>query len=277
MTNSTPEIQVKSVASFDGIKLDYATIGSGDPLVFLHGVFTGRSSLSRQHELADRWRLVLPSARSHDGADGRLPAGYGIATTELDDLLAVLSAERLQRFHLVGHSSGGALAFAFARRFPERVDRLILIEPTLLRLLKVPERDIVCGEFSGLADVGERQGNRAGMSSVMEWLGGDGWRALDEGKRAARLDAMAPMEHLVVPHLRALVDFAISEEEVRALKMPTLLIYGGASYPMEAQIAARFREIRPDWEQVLIEGAGHNSYREQPKVVNSAIRSFLSA
>lgn len=70
--------------------------------------------------------------------------------------------------------------------------------------------------------------------------------------------------------------FAISEDEERALKMPTLLIYGGASYHVEAQIAARFKEIRPHWPQMLVEGAGHNSHREQPKVVNPAIRSFLA-
>ena len=276
MSNSTPATQTKSVLGSDGVKLEYDVVGSGEPLVLLHGIFTGRAIFSRQHELADRWRLILPSARAHDGTAGRLPPEYGIATSELDDLLAVLDAEGLEHINLIGHSSGGVLAFAFARRFPERVTRLILIEPTLIRLLHAPERDGICGEFGGLADIAERQGDLVGMSSTMAWLGGDGWRNLDEAKKSARLDAMMPLQHLLVPHMRALVDFAVTEDEVRALRMPTLLIYGGASYPFEFQLAARFTEIRPDWHQVLVDGAGHNCYREQPKVVNPAIRSFLA-
>lgn len=274
--NSPVALQKRSVSSADGVKLEYDVIGSGEPLVMLHGIFAGRAIFSRQHELADRWRLIVPSMRAHDGTDGRMPPAYGIATIELDDLLAVLDTEGLKRFHLLGHSSGGALAFEFARRFPEQVDRLILIEPTLLNLLR-PEENAAAREFSAIADVGERHGDREGMASAMAWLGGDGWKALDEAKKTARLDAMTPVQHLLVPHMRALVNFAITEDEVRGLRIPTLLIYGGASYPVEFQLAARLKEIRPDWPQVLVEGAGHNCYRDQPKVVNAAIRTFLMA
>jgi pimeloyl-ACP methyl ester carboxylesterase len=271
---SAPE--VCSVTARDGVRLEYEVLGSGPPLVLLHGLFAGRAAFSRQQELADTWTLMLPSMRAHDRTDGRLPADYGIATTELDDLCRMLDAAGLERFHLVGHSSGGTLAYAFARQFPDRVERLVLIEPTLFGLLADGEREEIADVFLGFAKAGRRDGDRAGLATALEWLGGDAWRALDDAKKGARLDAMAPMAHLLVPHMESLVAFDASVEDLGDFPMPTLLVYGGASYPVEAQIAKRFRQARPDWEQVTVEGAGHNCFREQPAVVNAAIRRFLA-
>lgn len=276
MSDAKAVVTKRSVAAADGVMLDYDVIGDGEPVVMLHGLWTGRAVYSRQHELADRFRLIMPSARSHDGSDGRLPPDYGIATTELDDLLAVLDAEKLERFHLIGHSSGGTLAFALVKRFPERVRRMVLIEPTLFGVLRPAEGDAIRKVFGSFAEAGRRGGDRAGMAAAMAWLGGEAWAGLPEARRTSRLDQMAPMAHLVVPHMDALLAFDATPAHVAVLKMPTLLIYGGASYPFEGQIAARFRELRPDWRQVLVEGAGHNCYREQPAIVNAAIREFLA-
>jgi pimeloyl-ACP methyl ester carboxylesterase len=46
-----------------------------------------------------------------------------------DDVLAVADALKLDRFVLVGHSGGGAIAFVFAAQHPERVAGLFLVDP----------------------------------------------------------------------------------------------------------------------------------------------------
>ena len=69
LINSTPEIQVKSAASSDGIKLDYATIGSGDPLVFLHGAGGATIADPFLAKLAAKYHLyapLLPGFKSDD-------------------------------------------------------------------------------------------------------------------------------------------------------------------------------------------------------------------
>ena len=269
-------IETKSILSKDGVKLEYAVVGEGEPIVFLHGLFTGRAGFSKQHELGNRWRLVLPSTRAHDSTEGRLPPDYSFRT-ELNDLLAVLDTEHLDCFNVVGHSSGGTLAFALARSHPERVQKMVLIEPTLFEVLNEPERQKISNTFMSFAEAGRRGGDRAGVDAALQWLGGEGWRSLDDDKRASRLDAMKPVEHLLIPHMHALVEFKAPAEDVKSLKMPTLLIYGERSYPVEAQLAQRFGELRPDWAQVLIEGAGHNCFREKPIEVNAAIRSFFES
>ena len=257
--------------------LEYDVSGDGPPIVMLHGLWAGRAAWSRQQLLADRFRLVLPSTRAHDGTDGRLPVDYAIGTTELDDLLRVLDAERLDRFHLVGHSSGGTLAWALLRQQPERIDRVVLIEPTLLNLLHDADRREINDIFGGFAETGRRHGMEAGVRRAIEWLGGDAWAKLGPERQAARLAAMAPVAHLVVPHFQSLVDFDARPDDARAIRRPVQLIYGGASFSFEARLAARLQELRPDWPLLIVEGAGHNCFRDKPDVVNSAMLEFLGA
>ena len=111
MTNQVPQV----ITALDGVQLEYEVLGDGEPIVILHGVCDSRGAVSCHRGLSGWYRLILPSFRSHDNSGKGLPTDYGIATSELRDLCSVLDAEGVQRCHLLGHSSGGAVAFAFAR------------------------------------------------------------------------------------------------------------------------------------------------------------------
>ena len=54
MTNKAPEV-IKTISATDGVQLEYEVLGTGEPLVMLHGVFAGRGAFSRQRELADQY------------------------------------------------------------------------------------------------------------------------------------------------------------------------------------------------------------------------------
>jgi pimeloyl-ACP methyl ester carboxylesterase len=68
------------------------------------------------------------------------PTGYTTAdhATDLKHLLDALGVERA---HLLGHSFGGDIALHFSILFPERVDRLVLVEPTIAALMPLRERE----------------------------------------------------------------------------------------------------------------------------------------
>ena len=120
----------------DGTVLKYEVAGAGEPIVFLHGGFVSRSAFARQRDaLADKFRIILRDLRGHGGSTCTIPADYAIDTTEVTDLLAVLDVEGIERAHIVGHSTGGAIAFCFALAHPERTGRLVLLEPSLVSLL----------------------------------------------------------------------------------------------------------------------------------------------
>lgn len=172
--------------------------------------------------------------------------------------------------------AGGATAFAFAKQCPSRVRRLVLIEPSVINLPLGPERESGAAMLRSFVSAALNVGTEAGLQTVLDAVGGAAWARLEEGQRAARLKAMELMGHLTAPHFQALLDYQIAESDLTAIASPTLLIYGGSSFPFQKFIAQRFRALRPDWPILTIEGAGHNVFREQPDRVNDAIREFLS-
>ncbi len=142
--------EVRSAQTFDGARLEYEVAGSGPSLVMLHGVLASRRTFSRQlAAFSERFRLIMLSARGHDGSEMKLPPNYGAGSSDVDDLRAVLEAENIDRVSLVGHSSGGATAFVFASRYPDRMARMVLIEPTLLGISLPAESEKVRSIFEG--------------------------------------------------------------------------------------------------------------------------------
>jgi pimeloyl-ACP methyl ester carboxylesterase len=276
-----PDNEVRSVRASDGARLDYEVAGQGPALVMLHGFLAGRRAFSRQQVvLTERFRLIMPSARGHDGGhDGcaaSIPAAYGAGTSDVDDLNAVLAAEHIGEFRLLGHSSGGATAFAFARLHPDRVTRLIMIEPTLYRLLDPAAFDAEMAPVEAIIATAANDGPVAALRKTMDTLGGDAWASMEEARKAERLRALASCAPFVGPHFRGLLDFPVTAADVTALRPPALLLYGAASFPFEAAIAARFRASRPDLQVITIDGAGHNVHRDRADTVNQVVTAFLA-
>jgi pimeloyl-ACP methyl ester carboxylesterase len=279
VASEAEEIQdVRAVKADDEVELHYEVLGEGPPVVLLHGGLVGRSAFKRMREaLAERYTMILPSSRGHDGTELTLPPDYGFETSEVRDLTAVMDAEGLERVHLIGHSSGGSTAFAFARDCPERVDRLILVEPSLMNIL--PEADLrpVKAGALRIIETGERNGDMAALRLSIDETGGDAWNALDEATKAKHLERLAPLAPFVVPHWRILLSFDVSLADLEALKPPTMLFYGTRSFDFEPAIGAVWRRIRPDLPLITVEGAGHNVHHDCPDIVNSKILNFLGA
>jgi len=270
--------EVRAARLSDGASLEYEVLGDGPPLVMLHGFISGRFTFSRQRrEFAARHRLIMVSARGHDGSDGRLPANYGAGTSDIEDLRAVLDAEGLERFSLVAHSSGGATGFVFACRYPERVANAVLIEPTLYTVLPPADFDPIVEMTEELAATAESKGAEAALRTMLEAIAGEAWRSLDAETRALRLKGMARIAPLAVPHGRGLCALPITDEDIRGLRPPTLLFYGTESFPFERVIADRFRAFRPDLRIILADKAGHNEHRDRPDLVNAETLSFLAS
>jgi pimeloyl-ACP methyl ester carboxylesterase len=117
-------------------QLEVETIGEGPPVLFVHGTVVGANSTWRkQRQLAERWRLIIPSR-----------PGFGNSPPlERNDFEAEapLFAELLgDGAHLVGHSYGAVIALLAAAERPEAVRSLAVSEPGSLRVAAgTPEVD----------------------------------------------------------------------------------------------------------------------------------------
>ncbi len=108
------------------MNLNYKTIGEGQPLIILHGLLgmlDNWQSISRQ--FADYHQVFIIDQRNH----GRSPHDELIDYPSMaEDLHDFLHEHDLQQVNIMGHSMGGKTAMQFAHTYPERVNRLIVVD-----------------------------------------------------------------------------------------------------------------------------------------------------
>src|SRR5579871_4988673 len=112
-------------------QLHYVTEGSGKPVVFLSGgpgieiaYMKGAANF-----FGEGYQFVYLEQRGTGRSrPGKLTAANMTVELMVDDLDALRQHLKLDRLFLVGHSWGGMLAMAYAARYPECIDRLVLID-----------------------------------------------------------------------------------------------------------------------------------------------------
>ena len=125
----------------NGIQLHYQQAGQGPDLAMIHGI-TGNLAIWHLEivpALASEFRITTYDLRGHGYSD-IAPSGYTTAhhATDLKHLLDRLG---IARTHILGHSFGADIALHFAILFPERVDRLVLVEPAIAALVSLRNRE----------------------------------------------------------------------------------------------------------------------------------------
>jgi proline iminopeptidase len=120
-----------------GLEMHYRTAGSGAPIVFLSGgpglevdyILPAAEGLPTSYE-----RIFLEQRGTGRSRPAKLSAENLSLKLVVDDLEALRIHLKQDRLLLLGHSWGGMLAMAYAAAYPDRVDRLILVDsggPTL--------------------------------------------------------------------------------------------------------------------------------------------------
>lgn len=109
------------------VRLHVAEAGDGPPLVLLHGWpqhwWCWRHLIPR---LAEQYRVLAVDLRGW-GWSSAPPGDYAKANF-VEDVLALLDAEALERVRIIGHDWGGYTAFLLALEHPERVERLVALD-----------------------------------------------------------------------------------------------------------------------------------------------------
>ncbi|WLE61808.1 alpha/beta hydrolase [Burkholderia plantarii] len=266
----------------DGLRLHYVSWGRADApaVVMLHGLRSYAHTWEPVAEaLVDRYRVVALDQRGRGRSDWDPQRDYYAAAyvRDLDALVRVLD---LRRFVLVGHSMGGANAFLYAAAQPERLAGLVIEDmgPGASADSKGSERikrelQATPGAFASWDDarafwrsqrpnITESALDSRLAHSLKEEQGRIVWRHDADGIAAARLAATP--EQLV--HLWPLV---------LDLHVPTLLLRGGESDFLSADVATEMTAANGRIERIDIPGATHYVHDDQPAAFNHALRSWL--
>lgn len=108
------------------MQLHYQTLGQGQPLMLLHGLFgSGNNWGTIAKHFAQHYQVLCVDLRNHGKSPHSASQSYA---NMAEDLLELCDALCLEDIHLLGHSLGGKVAMQFAVQHPERVDKLIVAD-----------------------------------------------------------------------------------------------------------------------------------------------------
>jgi len=241
------------------------------PVVCLHGIssYGGRfGGLAEQ--LADRFHVLAPDLLGHGASDWEPPWGID---AHLD---AVVDATGVERGIWLGHSFGGRLVAELAAREPERVERLVLLDPALRVLPHVA------------ADMAEQACHDLSFDSVEEAV---------ELRYETRRVLLAPRELVIEsdrPHLepgpdgrlryrysRPAVVTAWSEMATQPpppARVPTLVVLGAESWLVpDEELAEYHAELGDELLTVVTVPGGHTVYWDAFAETAEAVEAFLSS
>jgi pimeloyl-ACP methyl ester carboxylesterase len=278
----------------DGVPLAYRDLGSGEPVVFVHGGISDLRTWAAQLDpVAERYRVIAYSRRfARPNAD--VPSGAAVpVSVHVDDLVALLREMGAAPAHLVGNSWGAFICLLTAIAQPDAVRSLVLEEPPVLPLVLgsgtrphpgVLARSLVRHPGATLAVLAFGVRTFAPMAWA-RWRGDDerAWRLFARGVlgreavRSLTEDRRQQMREnatTLAPDLRAGFP-PLPEDAVRAVQAPTLLLTGARSPYVVRALSRWLASLLPRAEQLTVPGASHLLHEDQPRPVNDAILRFL--
>src|SRR5438270_457177 len=243
-------------AFVNGTNIAYDDHGIGHPLLFLHAFPLNRSMWSGELMalLQDgQFRLVALDWRGFGESDTTV----GISTMEqfADDVAGLMDELGMQNAILCGASMGGYAAFAFLRKYPERVSGLILVDTR-------PGTDTDEGRANreNVARVAETQGTSAIAEMMLSRLISDYTRQhAPEVEIAVRrmIDAATPQG--IAAASRGMAQRADSTDLLASTTCPTLVLVGEDDVLIPPGIAQDFATKIPGVQFIVIPHAGHLS------------------
>lgn len=245
--------------------------GESPPLVALHGFTQTGAMYAELAGLLGR-EVLAPDLPGH-GRSSEVPVSFASAVNGVAEVLAALGGPS----PLVGYSQGGRIALGVALERPELVSNLVLVSAS------VGIQDESEREERGRSDATLAEKLRSGgLPSFLDgWLGQswfEGLQRRDADWRAA--DLAARFENTVDGLAAALVGMGQGSqpyfgERLEELAMPVLLLAGRFDEKY-LSIATAMASAVPHRTLHIIPEAGHPVIAEQPRVVATLMRRFLT-
>jgi len=224
--------------TINGCNIQCLKAGSGPPVVLVHGgASDSRDWIGTMTSLSGRYTFYAPDVIGFGQSD-RDNKGYYLSDFP-DFLLGLIEELRLERPSVVGHSFGGRVCLDAALQGPDRVGRLVVVDS------------------SGLGR--------------MSWLGSFLFTFFWALRKVLRRRQPFP-RFLSKPG----DDYNdVSDETLRGLKTPTLIVWKRCDPYMPLKIARRAARLIPGSKLVVFPGYGHAPNKEDPEEFNKILVDFL--
>jgi len=250
-----------NTVTVNGINLAYTRRGKGMPLMLVHGFPLDSSSWNEITPfLEDKFDIILPDLRGF-GQSTTIKSPYTMSDMA-DDLAGLLDHLGIEKTAMAGHSMGGYVALAFAKKYPQRVSGLGLISSQAAN--DPPDRKE--GRYKTAAEVAEK-GVGVVVDAMTPKLSANAdvqafVRAVMERQKPSAmigaLKAMAERENLL-PLLSSFI-------------FPLLVIHGDHDVLIPIDRSKEIKAAVPSAQFVELKGAGHMPMMEFPLETSDALK-----
>lgn len=250
------------------MKLHYREIGTGQPLIILHGLFGSSDNWQTQAKrFAEYFRVILVDLRNHGHSDWNEDASY---ESMANDVIELIKDLQLEKTILLGHSMGGKVAMHVAQKQSEILAKLIVVD---MGIKEYPphHQHILEGihsvQLEGVTSRSEAE------KQLSEYIDSEGVKQfllknlywIVKGQLAWRMN---------VSVLENAMHEILSELPKIEVFIPSAFIRGELSNYILDDDIPEIEELFPDSQFFIIQNAGHWVHAERPDEFVDAVLSF---
>ena len=258
-----------------GFKLHYLEAGKGAPVVLLHGLGGDGSRWGPNIEPLARDFHVFALDQIGFGQSDKPLANYHTGMLA-EFLVGFLKAVNVPKASLVGNSMGAGVALYTAAKFPDAVDRIVLADGGGFR---------TAGDRPAAPPTPEQLHRQQIQNSVTRDETREFFRILFHDKSlvtdkmvddqlAMRLRSAFTITKVQKSGAKGLG--SLTEEQVRGVKAPTLIVWGKYDELANPAGADRLERTIPGSRKVIIDDCGHMPQLEKADEFNRIVRDFLT-
>lgn len=251
------------------MKLAFKKMGAGRPMIILHGLFGSSDNWQTiGRKFAEDFEVFLVDQRNHGHSPHSEVFSYDVMA---QDLKSFCVDEGIQKAILIGHSMGGKTAMRFAQLFPEKVEKLVVVDMGIKSY--EPHHQDILAAFHALdlpnlesrSDAEEEMESRIPDFGVRQFI-------LKNLYRKTKTEFGWRVNYKV---LEAKMDEILKELPERSVSVPTLFISGAKSNYIQPEDHSEIRKIFPEAEFTELP-TGHWVHAEDPKGFFTKVKKFVT-
>jgi len=251
------------------MKLNFKKLGSGKPLVILHGLFGSADNwFSIARELEKYYTLYLVDQRNHGDSPHAEEWNYQVM---VEDLKELLDDEGMDKVYLMGHSMGGKTVMNFATTYPDRVEKLIVADispsyyPVHHELILEGLNSINLKEIKSRKDADDQLAKYIPEMGIRQFL----LKSLSRNADGFIWKINLPVITQNIEEVGQGLDDGAKYEG------PTLFLGGANSKYIQQKDMDDIASHFPNYQLEFVANAGHWLHAEQPEAVIEEVRRFL--
>jgi len=269
-------------AEVNGIQLFYEIHGEGYPLFMLHGYgATSKVWVGQIEALSEHFKVIIYDQRSAGKSDH--PTDDYTLDSLVEDLKGLMNFLKVDKTHLIGQSMGGWVSQNFTLKYPDKVNKLVLIgtnhKGAGVHIFKETLIDLYELAKSNKEEAFWKYGKMMHHRRFLKEMQADPkkkfyglWSAEDLIEEFTN-NRMTPEDYERLAKVGAMHNLL---DRLSELKHPTIIIGGSNDRISPKLVLDEMLDVLPNSKLELIDKAGHHVFIEEALKVNQLILNFLN-